>query len=192
MNKKLDLRARVTIKLLTDTLFELMQQKPFEEISVIDICKSAQVNRSTFYNRFDDKQQLLEQLLCELQEKFESRCAPAKQNVYKREYYLGLYEQILKDIAEHRKFYEKGVLSAGTYVQSVFTEAIVSYLITHFEKSSEHNALPYTVPIPVIAEYYAGAFTSLAVWWIRDGLKTPIKTMMTYANELTGRGTVCP
>ena len=32
-----------------------MKNKSFEEIKVSDICKEAHINRSTFYNNFNDK-----------------------------------------------------------------------------------------------------------------------------------------
>ena len=36
-----------------------MKNKSFEEIKVSDICKEAHINRSTFYNNFNDKYDLL-------------------------------------------------------------------------------------------------------------------------------------
>ena len=39
-------------------LIELMQEKEFEDIKVIDICKKSLINRSTFYDHFNDKFEL--------------------------------------------------------------------------------------------------------------------------------------
>ena len=48
---------------LTETLIELMEEKPYEEISIMDICKKADLSRQTFYNYFDSKDELFRYLL---------------------------------------------------------------------------------------------------------------------------------
>ena len=53
--KRKTMAARRTLKILTLALTQLLQVKPFEKISVIDICEKALVPRATFYNYFDDK-----------------------------------------------------------------------------------------------------------------------------------------
>ena len=46
-----------------------MKNKSFEEIKVSDICKEAHINRSTFYNNFNDKYDLLFSLFHDLDKK---------------------------------------------------------------------------------------------------------------------------
>ena len=41
--KKEDLRIRRTKKLLSNALFELIKKKPFDKVSVCDICDAAMV-----------------------------------------------------------------------------------------------------------------------------------------------------
>jgi AcrR family transcriptional regulator len=48
---------------LTETLIELMEEKPYEDISIMDICKKADLSRQTFYNFFDSKDELFRYLL---------------------------------------------------------------------------------------------------------------------------------
>lgn len=48
---------------LTETLIDLMEEKPYEEISIMDICKRADLSRQTFYNYFDSKDELFRYLL---------------------------------------------------------------------------------------------------------------------------------
>ena len=38
---------------LTETLLELMEEMPYDDISIMDICKKADLSRQTFYNYFD-------------------------------------------------------------------------------------------------------------------------------------------
>ena len=69
MVKKTDLRVIKTKNLIYNTLIELMKDKTFEEIKVSDICKEAHINRSTFYNNFNDKYDLLFSLFHDLEKK---------------------------------------------------------------------------------------------------------------------------
>ena len=53
--KKEDLRVKKTRKLLCMALFELLQQKSFEEIRLTELCDKSMVHKTTFYNHFNDK-----------------------------------------------------------------------------------------------------------------------------------------
>lgn len=54
-----DLRVLRTHTLLLRALSDLLQEKPFDEIRVKDLCQRAMVHRSTFYAHFEDKRHLL-------------------------------------------------------------------------------------------------------------------------------------
>ena len=55
-----DPRIRRTRQLLQEALYNLMQTKAFDEISVQDISEAATVNRATFYDHYTDKYSLLD------------------------------------------------------------------------------------------------------------------------------------
>lgn len=47
-------RVRETKRKITDCLFECMRHDPIGRITVGEICAAAHINRSTFYDRFED------------------------------------------------------------------------------------------------------------------------------------------
>src|SRR5262245_59593290 len=57
--KKTDARVRRTRNALGDALIALMQEKPFDTITVQDVLDRAHVSRSTFYTHYSDKDDLL-------------------------------------------------------------------------------------------------------------------------------------
>jgi AcrR family transcriptional regulator len=57
--KKTDARVRRTRDALGDALVALMQEKPFDSITVQDVLDRAHVGRSTFYTHYSDKDDLL-------------------------------------------------------------------------------------------------------------------------------------
>ncbi|MBM0066816.1 TetR/AcrR family transcriptional regulator [Alkalicoccobacillus gibsonii] len=58
--KKQDPRIKRTRALIINTFYELSKRKSFEEISIADITKEAEINRSTFYYHFIDKFDLID------------------------------------------------------------------------------------------------------------------------------------
>ena len=61
----LDPRVRRTRQLLREALVSLLGEKSFEAISVHDLAERATVNRVTFYDHYDDKFALLDDLIGE-------------------------------------------------------------------------------------------------------------------------------
>ena len=74
--KDLDLRQRKTRRQLTQALVELMEERPFQELSVTDICRRAMVHRTTFYAHFNDKQELLHYLMVQVERECIAACVP--------------------------------------------------------------------------------------------------------------------
>src|ERR1041384_6276150 len=68
-DKKTDARVRRTRDALGDALVALMQEKPFDTITVQDVLDRAKVGRSTFYSHYSDKDDLL---MSDAEEFFES------------------------------------------------------------------------------------------------------------------------
>ena len=44
---------------LTESLIALMEEKPFAQISVQELCRRADLSRQTFYNFFSSKEEIL-------------------------------------------------------------------------------------------------------------------------------------
>lgn len=46
--------------MITDTLFRLMKRKPFQQITVTEICEEAAIGRKTFYRNFELKEDVVD------------------------------------------------------------------------------------------------------------------------------------
>jgi AcrR family transcriptional regulator len=57
--RKLDIRVVRTYDQLTSGLAKLLSNKNFEDLSVSEICDTANVHRATFYKHFNDKYEFL-------------------------------------------------------------------------------------------------------------------------------------
>lgn len=61
-----DRRTKYTKTVIRQALFELLNEKPINKITVTDICKLADINRSTFYSYYEDVYALLTQIQNEM------------------------------------------------------------------------------------------------------------------------------
>lgn len=64
--QKEDSRIMRSKRDLKNALLNLMTIKPFDKITVMDICNEAMINRMTFYNHFVDKKDLLNTLFYDI------------------------------------------------------------------------------------------------------------------------------
>jgi len=54
MNTEMNQRRQNTLDSVETAFFQLIQNKALKEISVSELCKAAEINRSTFYENYDD------------------------------------------------------------------------------------------------------------------------------------------
>ncbi len=59
----MDKRIEKTYDLLLRSLFKILRDHPYDDITVLDICKEAGIQRPTFYNNFKDKRDFVDKIL---------------------------------------------------------------------------------------------------------------------------------
>ena len=151
-----DPRVRRTRDALGDALIALVQEKPFESITVQDLLDRAGVGRSTFYAHFSDKDDLL---LSDVDDFFrhmselpvEGRVAPVR--------------ELFAHVAEARPLYDalQALDRAGEMLEIARG---------HFA-SSIASRLPDSEGRAATAEALAGALFSLLAFWVRRGMREP-------------------
>ena len=72
---KIDVRARYTRKIIKESFYTLLREKPVEKITVKELCEKAEINRSTFYKHYLDCYDLLNKIEEEALEHFDALLA---------------------------------------------------------------------------------------------------------------------
>ena len=75
-----DPRVKRTIKLLSETLIEMVSEIGYEQVQVSDLVIRAGVSKSTFYRHFLDKEGLLKHVLMESMQAMINRMLSARSN----------------------------------------------------------------------------------------------------------------
>lgn len=164
MNEKIDLRIIKTKKSIYDALKELMYEKSFEEIRVSEICEKALINRSTFYAHFEDKYDLLDNLVKDLNEEFE--VAIKMRGTFKdlREYYERQLIIVLDYIDTNKEIYQK---MANKNRNSVAMNMIYDTLKKAFADRTK-EIYKGSVPVDVITTYFIGGIFNLLLAWLEN------------------------
>lgn len=184
--KKTDARVRRTRDALGDALVALMQEKPFDTITVQDVLDRAKVGRSTFYSHFSDKDDLL---MSDAEEFFESvamllsvrgdesdRVFPVK------EFFSHIAEakQFVDALVSSGKFNDNMELARGLFARGI--ERRLAELPRGHGISADER--------PAIAFAHAGALLSLLTWWIDRGMRQPPAEMDQLFHKLVWNGVV--
>ncbi len=101
-------RVRMTKKVIQDAYLELMERSASEKISVTDICKAADVNRSTFYAHYED----IPSLRAELERDVMERIPTMTDNlITSQTQFLDMLEHFFSYIQENARLFRTLVCS---------------------------------------------------------------------------------
>ena len=163
-NRKPDRRVKRTRDLLGDALIALMEERPFESITVQDILDRAGVGRSTFYEHFRDKNDLF---LSDVEDFLEmmSNLLVGREDKPHRIAPLG---ELLAHVGDRRKLHASLIeadklrdfieLSQG-YYSGAIERRLAELAATKGLDPARRTAM---------AQAFAGAFLSLLSWWMQQ------------------------
>src|SRR4051794_4470980 len=163
-----DRRVQRTQRALHDAFFALVVEKDYEAITVQDILDRANVGRSTFYQHFAGKQDLLLKGLENLRgwlaarhrEVAEASAIPG----------VGFSRAMFEHVGEGSKIYRAFVGKEGgplvqRELQRMLAELVRSDLAARAPRSTK-------VPLDLLAEFAASAFMATLAWWMEQ--RTPM------------------
>ena len=113
LEKRNDIGTRRTLRIFADSMTALLCRKSFEELTIRDICNESMIPRSTFYNYFEDKYDLLD-------------------------WYLGA---VFEDILRENSGYSFDALVNGTALSFRYLDDHAAVLSAVFRKNTEEGFL---------------------------------------------------
>ncbi len=180
-----DLRVRRTHKLLWEALMTELSQRPFEEITVKEICERAMVHRSTFYKHYGDKYALLEQGMRQMYEALlaEGHVPPSAFSVDDPPpYFIRLFEHV----AQHQHFYKLMLCGEGIgrfqKLVKEYVAEVASTKVHEWTPANQHFAFPLAMQV----QCFAGAVLSLLAWWLENDMPLAPHQMAHYLLTLHG------
>lgn len=166
LNNKSTIKVNKTKKILEDALGALLEEKPFEEIRVIDICSKANMHRSTFYTYFNDKYELLKSKLDEYEAKFLEDLQRYKIEDKLKDFHIDIMIKILQYFYFNRKYLK--IIFQNNKDNSI-KKILQKYLEVYVIEGVKDMKLakpdkPYF--FNVMGAFYSGAFITVISEWI--------------------------
>ena len=163
-----DRRVLRTKKLLRNSLFSLIGEKPADKITVKDLTLRAGVNRSTFYCYFSDIPDMLEKLQDEVYGSFASRVLINKPELSDAEKLTAYIRAFLDFILENA---DVCTYMADSDVFSTLSQKIRNALFGSLPDSK--SVFPESDP-----RRYSAVFGMYGAWaaiieWMHEGMKIP-------------------
>jgi AcrR family transcriptional regulator len=165
--KKTDARVRRTRDALGDALVALMQEKPFDTITVQDVLDRANVSRSTFYTHYSDKDDLL---MSDAEEFFEAISMALSAHGDKSDRVFPVQE-FFTHLSDVQPFF-KALVKSGKYQENM--ELARGHFARGIERRLSELPRAQSIPpnqLPAIAFTHAGALLSLLTWWLDRGMR---------------------
>ena len=166
---RMDRRVRRTRDRLGDALVQLIHEKPFDAITVEEVLARADVSRSTFYEHFRDKQDLL---LSDADEFF-AWMASRLERDGERSDRLAPVREFFEHVGEMGDF-RAALVASGKF------DELMRLAHGHFALGIERRLAAHPRGRGVAAESraalgnaLAGAMLSLLSWWLGRGTPEP-------------------
>lgn len=163
---KQDLRFEKTEKALQQAFLELLQTTEMAKISVTDICRLANVSRNAFYQHYEGKEHLYDNMLNHILIAIEKACTPLVSHISditERESRLFL-NNILEAVEQNRYVIYHLLVSQP----ATFSLAFHKMLVAANTASSHQTA---TAPnIPYITVFSGGVVAFITHWLLETNL----------------------
>lgn len=167
--QKIDRRVLRSRDRLGGAMIRLMQEKPFDEITVQEVLDRAGVSRTTFYAHYRDKEDLF---LSDVDEFLEGAAAMLSRSKDPSGRVAPVHE-FFAHVAEGRKLYD-ALVAAGRIDD--FMELARGHFARGIERrlaDSERGREMEPARLSALAHALAGAMLSLLSWWINRDMSMP-------------------
>lgn len=153
-----DMRVQKTKEKLQNALMTLMEEKPFSEISVSELCKYANVSRQTFYSNYQAIEDVFLEKLDELMNHF-YEIKPADAGIETTFYYLSIV-----------------FLDNRDFLQKLYRANLDAYILHKFEETLKNISRKYQLleDVDWVNTFLAGGMYNILRHWLM--MKSPIST----------------
>lgn len=165
----LDRRSRYSMMVIRQALFELLETKDLDEITVVNICAKADVNRGTFYKYYRDVPDLYDKTEDSLVEEIYALMKKTDSNDFQNHFF---FREILDILANNKEF---------TYIaqNKAFSERLAQKLLAFFIpylKQMLHKKCPNAneQDSDLLLEYVLGGCIRVVSYWLKDGMQISI------------------
>mgnify|MGYP003301325036 CR=1 FL=1 len=153
----------LTKECILTALLRLMEEKPYDSISITDITSLAGVSRMAYYRNYSSKEEILLRHLEDEEKKIIESSTGAEDTTIKDIIFC------VSDFIQNNSSVIKAVYSAG--LTHRLTDMLNKRIYSYFPVSNQTTVGKYAV------RFYVGAILSVYRYWIDNGMEEPADTV---------------
>ncbi|MBR3523142.1 MAG: TetR/AcrR family transcriptional regulator C-terminal domain-containing protein [Bacilli bacterium] len=161
---------------LANALLELLKEKDFDKIKVNEICDKALIHKTTFYNHFEDKYELLNYTLLKIHHEITDNTKFEGSLI---DYYLSIAKYYIKYIKDNPELFKSIIANDNNTGLILFQKLYVKDIA---EKITINNIRE--VPANYAAHFYVSAVLAIISEWFINGMKEDEETLLNYIKVL--------
>ena len=165
-----------TKETIIDAFWQLLEEKPFNKITVQNIVERCHLNRNTFYYHFQDKYELLVWIY------FNELFAPNMEDISLENWDEKL-GAILTQMQEEKKFYINTIKHAEDYIIQYMLEVAEQTFEEAIDKLDEKSHLK-NEERGIFARFFAYGICGIIVEWAKGGMKMAPEKLADYMREM--------
>ena len=154
MNKVNNKRKKDSKLKIEKVFLELIQTKEINEISVTDICKRANLNRTTFYSNYIDIYDLADKIREKLEKDVFNLYNDVRENRYVSDNFLKLFRHIQKNQIFYKTYFKLGFDKSFIIKEYDYKQA---YQIYGIDKIDYH------------IEFFKAGLNAIILRWLNNG-----------------------
>jgi len=188
-----DPRIKRTLNLIREAFVSLMDEKGFDQITVQDITKHAEINRATFYRHYLDKYDLLEKTVDEMLDRL--RIAFQLPADFEAHHFVQDYDtppdsfiRQFEHLAGHFRFYKVMLGPNGLPGFSAQLETIIRDSLYRRSMIAQPVDNQVVIPREIIVRYVTSAHLGIILFWLENDMPYTPKYMATQLIRLHGFG----
>ncbi len=156
-------RVRVTKRMLKEALVRLLQQKTIDKVKVQELCREAEINRTTFYKYYGSQYDLLEEVKKEFLQQIETNLKDVDEP-----------RQLVNALCYVREYKDLFRVLIRTLSDDGFLQSIIS--LSYIDEGLDHHL---SVKFDGLKKDYVkefmlhGAYAIVVKWISDDGVEAP-------------------
>jgi AcrR family transcriptional regulator len=180
--KNTDRRVIRTRRLLGEALIDLSLEKGFDDISIQEITNHADVGYRTFFRHYENKEDLLNDVLKGILQEVLKLMAPRIADNSSHKDFVVIPAKNITFLFEHAKAncnLYKVLLDSRSGLWETIMDFAYQAAIVNMQKSPRHS-----LPIEIVANHLVSSLISMIRWWLECEMPYSPDQMGAYANQL--------
>ena len=164
----MDRRIEKTRQVIMNTFIDLLAEKGFEKITIIDIAERANINRGTFYLHYVDKFDLLDKCIETYIELLLHYCANSADKNLSESAFQSVFEYLEKNFTIYKLLLNnEGFEFFRSRLYSIIVQTVTEGDVTKSKSNGSSN--------DVTTHFLASGFIGVLEWWINNSMPCSVQ-----------------